>query len=85
MKDQTQEEIWQDEPSAKYYTNIKPTCDYCGRTVDAVILYRVSEASKPVRACCVDEKTCCVKVMQDLFDANPTVDNLFVSQLNYKG
>ena len=46
------EKLWQTDPNSMWFTNIKPTCDRCGKVCDAVTEFKIPGSdSETIRAC----------------------------------
>lgn len=82
--DVTTETLWQEEPNAIWYTNVKPVCDLCGKKSERVLDLRVSEDDEGTRACFLAERDCMRQAITLLFAQNPDVEYLWTHEIEYK-
>ena len=78
------ERLWQEEPNAIWYANIKPVCDLCGKKADRVIEFKVSDEDEGTRACFLKDRDCMHRAMAFLFAQNPDVEYLWSREIEYK-
>jgi len=82
--DMTSETLWQEEPNAIWYTNVKPVCDLCGKKPDRVVELKVSKEDEGTRACFLTERNCMRQAMTLLFAQNPDVEYLWTREIEYE-
>jgi hypothetical protein len=70
------ETLWQREPNSTMYTDIKPTCEGCGKKYDRVTEVKLTKDSPAHRYCTV--KSCLMDAMELLFARNPDVEFLLM-------
>jgi 5-methylcytosine-specific restriction endonuclease McrA len=82
--DSLTEALWQEEPNAWWLTNVRPTCDICGKKTDRVLEYKISEEDDGIRVCFISERSCSRDAMNLLFAQNPEIDFLWTRGIEFR-